>query len=242
MNDTLRYMSQDPVYRRWHHDKMTFGLLYAFAENFVLPISHDEVVHGKGSLIGKMPGDEWRKFANARAYLGFMWGHPGKKLLFMGQEFGQTCEWRENFGLDWYLLQYDVHRGLQTFVRDLNHLYRTEPALHARDCEASGFRWIVVDDMAQSVFAWLRFGGEDDAPVAVVVNFTPLPREPYRIGLPQAGRWRELLNSDALNYGGSGLGNQGAVTAEAVPSHGLPASAELLIPPLSALFLKFDPD
>ena len=186
MNDTLRYISQDPVHRRFHHDRLTFGLLYAFAENFILPISHDEVVHGKGSMIGKMPGDEWRKFANARAYFAFMWGHPGKKLLFMGQEFGQTREWSENGALDWGLTQYPVHSGLSRLVGDLNRLYREVAALHARDCEADGFQWLVVDDKDQSIFAWLRRGGPDDAPVAVIVNFTPVPRENYRIGLPRA--------------------------------------------------------
>ncbi len=176
MNDTLRYIAQDPIFRRWGHDRLTFGLLYAFAENFILPISHDEVVHGKGSLIGKMPGDEWRRFANARAYFAFMWGHPGKKLLFMGQEFGQTREWSEERSLDWDLLQFWPHAGLSQLVRDLNHLYRAYPALHARDCEADGFQWLVVDDQDNSVFAWLRRGGPDDPPVAVIVNFTPEPR------------------------------------------------------------------
>ena len=197
MNDTLRYMAQDPIYRRWAHDRLTFGLLYAFSENFILPISHDEVVHGKGSIIGKMPGDEWRKFANARAYYAFMWGHPGKKLLFMGQEFGQTSEWSEARSLDWHLLQYAPHAGLSLLVRDLNILYRETPALYARDCEAEGFQWLAVDDADQSVFAWLRRGGPEDPPVAVVVNFTPVPRPDYRIGLPAAGRWREILNTDA---------------------------------------------
>jgi 1,4-alpha-glucan branching enzyme len=242
MNDTLSYMSRDPVHRRWHHDKLTFGLLYAFAENFILPLSHDEVVHGKGSIIGKMPGDEWQKFANARAYYGFMWAHPGKKLLFMGQEFGQTSEWNFNAGLDWHLLDYTPHRGLQTFVRDLNRLYRSVPALHRRDCEGDGFRWIVVDDAAQSVVAWLRYGDPGDRPVAAVTNFTPVPRYGYRIGLPSAGRWREILNSDASIYGGSGLGNFGAVMANDQPAHGLPASAAMLLPPLSTVVLEFDPD
>jgi 1,4-alpha-glucan branching enzyme len=242
MNDTLDYMGRDPVHRRWHHDRLTFGLLYAFTENFILPLSHDEVVHGKGSIVGKMPGDEWQRFANARAYYGFMWAHPGKKLLFMGQEFGQTSEWDFNKGLDWYLLDYVPHRGLQTFIRDLNRVYREVPALHRRDCEADGFRWIVVDDAEQSVVAWLRYGGPGDRPVAAIANFTPVPRPFYRIGLPATGRWREILNSDASIYGGTGLGNLGAVTAIDEPAHGMPASAEMLLPPLSTLFLEFDPD
>jgi 1,4-alpha-glucan branching enzyme len=242
MNDTLRFMSQDPIYRRWAHDRLTFGLLYAFSENFILPISHDEVVHGKGSVIGKMPGDEWRKFANARAYYAFMWGHPGKKLLFMGQEFGQTREWSEARSLDWHLTQYHVHAGLSLLVRDLNRLYRSVPALHARDCEGEGFQWLVVDDSDNSVFAWLRRGGPDDAPVAVIVNFTPVPRPDYRIGLPAAGRWREILNTDAEAYGGSGVGNYGAVEAVAESWGGYPASARVMAPPLGAVYLQFDPE
>ncbi len=242
MNDTLRYMAQDPIYRRWAHDRLTFGLLYAFSENFILPISHDEVVHGKGSIIGKMPGDEWRKFANARAYYAFMWGHPGKKLLFMGQEFGQTGEWSEARSLDWHLLQYAPHAGLSLLVRDLNILYRETPALYARDCEAEGFQWLAVDDADQSVFAWLRRGGPQDPPVAVVVNFTPVPRPDYRIGLPAAGRWREILNTDAAVYGGGGLGNFGAVQAVAEPWGGQPASAQVMAPPLGAAYFLFEPE
>ncbi|HEY1943690.1 MAG TPA: 1,4-alpha-glucan branching protein GlgB [Roseiarcus sp.] len=237
MHDTLEYMSRDPVHRRWNHDKLTFGLLYAFAENFVLPISHDEVVHGKSSLIGKMPGDEWQRFANARAYYGFMWGHPGKKLLFMGQEFGQTSEWNSDDALPWRLLDYRPHQGLQALVRDLNRLYVGEPSLHARDCEQEGFRWIVVNDDAQSVIAFLRLGGPDDPPVAVVCNFTPVVRYNYRIGLPRMGHWREALNTDAAIYGGSNVGNLGGVEAEERPLHGLPASALLTLPPLATIFL-----
>lgn len=242
MNDSLRYIGKDPVYRRWTHDSLTFGLIYAFAENFVLPISHDEVVHGKGSLIGKMPGDDWRKFANARAFLSYMWAHPGKKLLFMGQEFGQTSEWNENRSLDWTLLQHAPHRGLADLIRDLNRLYAQVPALHARDCEPEGFEWLVVDDSENSVFAWLRRGGPEDRPVAIVVNFTPVPRENYRIPLPRPGRWREILNSDALVYGGSGLGNFGQVTAAPEPWRNFSASAWIMVPPLAAIFLIFDPD
>jgi 1,4-alpha-glucan branching enzyme len=242
MHDTLDYMSRDPVHRRHHHNELTFGLLYAWSENFVLPLSHDEVVHGKGSILGRMPGDDWRRFANLRAYYGFMWGYPGKKLLFMGQEFGQWREWNFAEGLDWNLLDYPTHQGVRAAVRDLNHLYRDTPALHARDCEGEGFRWVVVDDAAQSVFAWLRFGAEGDSPVAVVCNFTPVPRTDYRIGLPRAGRWREVFNSDALAYGGSGMGNLGEIRAEGVASHGFDASAAIVIPPLSTLYFRFDPD
>jgi 1,4-alpha-glucan branching enzyme len=236
MNDTLDYMSRDPIYRRWSHDKMTFGLLYAFSENFVLPISHDEVVHGKGSLVGKMPGDEWRRFANARAFLGFMWGHPGKKLLFMGQEFGQTTEWNANESLPWWLLDHWPHQGVQALVRDLNRLYRETPALHARDCEPEGFRWIVVNDENQSVFAFLRLGEGDDPSVVVVCNFTPEVRHNYRVGLPRAGRWSEALNTDSERYGGSNVGNLGGVVAEERGLHGQPASASLTLPPLATVF------
>ncbi|RFB74995.1 1,4-alpha-glucan branching protein GlgB [Methylovirgula sp. 4M-Z18] len=242
MHDTLEYMSLDPIYRRWHHNKMTFGLLYAFSENFVLPLSHDEVVHGKGSILGKMPGDGWQKFANARAYYGFMWGHPGKKLLFMGQEFGQGREWDFHNGLEWHQLDHPLHAGLQKLVRDLNAITRDYPALYARDCEAEGFRWITADDADQSVFAWLRLGDAEDHPVAVIANFTPVPRTNYRVGLPNSGRWREILNSDAESYGGSNMGNFGAVTAQDISSHGLPASAEIILPPLAIVFLAFDPE
>ena len=239
MHDTLEFMSQDPVHRRWHYDRMTFGLLYAFSENFVLPLSHDEVVHGKKSIVSKMPGDEWQRFANLRAYYGFMWGHPGKKLLFMGSEFGQTAEWNFDQSLDWHLLRYDIHRGVQDLIRDLNAVYRATPALHARDCEPEGFRWVVADDHANSVLAWLRFGEAGDAPVLVVSNFTPVPRPGYRVGLPFPGLWREVVNTDAGRYGGSNLGNLGGVTAKAEPSHGLPASAEVVLPPLATVYFAF---
>jgi 1,4-alpha-glucan branching enzyme len=240
MHDTLEYVARDPIHRRWSHDKLTFGLLYAFSENFVLPISHDEVVHGKGSVIGKIPGDEWQKFATARAYYGFMWAHPGKKLLFMGQEFGQTSEWNFDQALPWWLLDHKPHQGLQAFIRDLNRLYRNSPALYARDCEPEGFRWIVVNDDAQSVLGFLRSGAEGDKPVAIICNFTPVPRLGYRMGLPNAGRWKEVLNSDSEIYGGSNMGNLGGVFAETRPGHGFPASAALTLPPLSTLFLQFD--
>ena len=242
MHDTLDYISLDPVYRKWHHNDLTFGLLYAFTENFVLPLSHDEVVYGKHSILGRMPGDEWQRFANARVYYSFMWGHPGKKLLFMGQEFGQSAEWNFEQSLDWHLLQYPVHQNLQSMIRELNRLHRTEPALHARDCEPEGFRWIVADDGEQSVLVWLRSGGPGDAPIAIACNFTPVPRQGYRIGLPHAGRWREILNSDATMFGGSGMGNFGAIFADAQPLHGLPASAEITVPPLAAVYFRYDPE
>jgi 1,4-alpha-glucan branching enzyme len=242
MHDTLDYMSREPVHRRYHHNDLTFGLLYAFSETFVLPLSHDEVVYGKGTIISRMPGDDWRRFANVRAYYGLMWGYPGKKLLFMGQEFGQWREWNFAGELDWGLLGRAPHQGLTASVRDLNRLYRDSPALHARDCEASGFRWIVVDDRDQSVFAWLRLGAPGDPPMAVICNFTPEPRQAYRVGLPAPGRWRETFNSDALDYGGSGLGNLGGVVATDLPSHGYPASAELVLPPLSTLYFQLEPE
>jgi 1,4-alpha-glucan branching enzyme len=241
MHDTLDYIGQDPVHRRWHHDKLTFGLLYGFSENFILPLSHDEVVHGKHSILGRIPGDAWRRAATGRAYYAFMWAHPGKKLLFMGQEFGQLTEWNFAGELDWHLLDDPLHAGLRHCVRDLNNLYRGTAALHARDCEAEGFQWIVADDAAQSVFAWLRRGAADDPPVAIICNFTPVPRERYRIGLPFPGRWREMMNTDATAYGGSGLGNLGGVEASAVPSHGMPASAMLLLPPLATLYFQYEP-
>ena len=245
MNDTLSYLAHEPVHRRWHHNQMSFGLMYAFSENFVLPISHDEVVHGKGSVVGKMPGDDWQKFANARAFYGFMWAHPGKKLLFMGQEFGQRAEWNFRQSLDWHLLDagnpaHGLHQGLQNLVRDLNQLYRTTPALHARDCEGEGFDWISADDADQSVYAWLRFGGAGTQAVAVVVNLTPVERPLYRVGLPHAGKWREVLNTNAAIYGGSGSGNLGTVTAGGYSAHGKPASAEIFLPPLAAILLMHE--
>ncbi|MDE2023488.1 MAG: 1,4-alpha-glucan branching protein GlgB [Gammaproteobacteria bacterium] len=237
MHDTLAYMRENPVYRRWHHDRMTFGLLYAFSENFVLPLSHDEVVHGKGSLIGKMPGDNWQKFANLRAYYGFMWGHPGKKLLFMGGEFAQWREWNHDASLDWHLLEHAPHRGMQNLVRALNRAYRELPALHRRDCDAAGFAWVVADDAGQSVFAFLRYGEETDPPALVVSNFTPVPRYGYRLGVPLAGYWREALNTDAAVYGGNNLGNAGGVSTEPIAAHGYGQSLVLVLPPLATLIL-----
>ncbi len=242
MHDTLHYMSQEPIYRRYQHDHMTFGLVYAFSERFVLPLSHDEVVHGKASLLGKMPGDDWQRFANLRAYLSFMWGHPGKKLLFMGGEFGQAREWNHDASLDWHLLDLPAHRGVQTLVRDLNRLYAGVAALHALDCDPGGFRWLIGDDRDQSVFAFLRMTQGDDADprkaALVVCNFTPVPREAYRIGVPAAGLWFEHLNSDAAVYGGSGMGNSGAVLAGDSPCHGQPASVLVTLPPLATLILS----
>jgi 1,4-alpha-glucan branching enzyme len=239
MHDTLQYLSREPVHRRWHHDRMTFGLIYAFTENFILPLSHDEVVHGKRSLLGRIHGDAWQQFATLRAFYAAMWTHPGKKLLFMGQEFAQGREWNFDAGLDWPLLSIDWHRGIQALVRDCNRGYRAERALHARDCEAEGFRWLVVDDAANSVFAWLRLA-PDARPVAVVVNFTPVPRAAYRIGLPQPGRWREILNTDGAAYGGSNSGNAGGVDATAGEWAGLPCHADLMLPPLGTLWLAHE--
>ncbi len=238
MHDTLHYMEEQPVYRRWHHGEITFGLVYAFSEKFVLPLSHDEVVYGKGSLIGKMPGDSWQKFANLRAYFGFMWTHPGKKLIFMGGEFAQVREWNHDRGLDWFLLDDPMHRGMQSLLRDLNHAYRDLAALHVLDCEAAGFRWVVMQDNDQSVYAYLRLGRAGDPPVLVVCNFTPMPRHDYRIGVPHGGAWREIVNTDAASYGGSNMGNAGSVLAQEVPFHDLPASLLLTLPPLATLVLS----
>jgi 1,4-alpha-glucan branching enzyme len=240
MHDTLRYISKEPIHRRYHHHDLTFGLLYAFTENFILPLSHDEVVHGKGSLLGKMPGDQWQRFANLRAYFGFMWGHPGKKLLFMGGEIAQEREWNHDASLDWHLLESPFHRGVQNLIGDLNRLYATYPALHAHDSEASGFRWLVADDAENSVLAFSRHG-DDESEIAIVVsNFTPVPREGYRVGVPRHGFYREALNTDASYYAGSNVGNQGGVQSEAVPSHGLPCSVCLKLPPLATLILVYE--
>jgi 1,4-alpha-glucan branching enzyme len=235
MHDTLQYMALDPLYRQYHHNLLTFGLLYAFAENFVLPLSHDEVVHGKGSLLGKMPGDTWRKFANLRAYFAFMWTHPGKKLLFMGGEFAQAREWNHDTSLDWHLLDDPLHRGVQSLMRDLNRLYRGEPALHRRDCEPAGFEWINPSDTNQSVLSFLRKSGEDGRLALVVCNFTPIVRHGYRLGVPAPGWWAERINTDAAEYGGSGVGNRGGARAEDVPAHGRPHSLVLTLPPLATL-------
>ena len=239
MNDTLDYISREPVHRKYHHHQMTFGLHYAFSENFILPISHDEVVHGKGSMLSKMPGSEWEKFANLRAYYGFMWGHPGKKLLFMGQEFAQWQEWNHEAEADWSCLVYPMHEGVQALVRDLNALYAATPALYAKDCDPDGFQWIEANDADASVYAWIRRGAPGDPEVVVVCNFTPIERSRYSLGFPQEGVWREALNSDADCYGGGGRGNMGQVVAAGQDWQGQPAMAEVTLPPLSTLiFIK----
>ena len=240
MHDTLEYMSRDPIHRSYHHDEMTFGLLYGFSERFILPLSHDEVVHGKGSLLGKMPGDRWQKFANLRAYFGFMWSHPGKKLLFMGCEIAQEREWSHDREIDWFLLDNADHAGIQRLVRDLNRLYGSEPALHVRDSESAGFRWIVGDDRSNSVFAYVRLGHDDHVPVLVVCNMTPTPRHNYRIGAPRAGAWREIMNTDSRFYGGSDTGNGGTLRTIPQASHGETQSLDLTLPPLSTLYLRLE--
>jgi 1,4-alpha-glucan branching enzyme len=236
MHDTLRYFQQDPVHRKFHHSRLTFSLWYAFTENFVLPLSHDEVVHGKGSLIGRMPGDEWQQFANLRLLCGYMWTHPGKKLLFMGGEFGQRREWQHEESLEWYVLRYPLHAGMQRWIRDLNQLYRSTPALYEQDFSDAGFQWVDCDDADTSVLSYLRLStcGE---PLLSVCNFTPVLRERYRIGVPRGGRWRERLNSDATDYGGSGQGNLGGLEAAARSAHGRPYSLEVRLPPLAVVVL-----
>src|SRR5580765_190564 len=237
MHDTLQYMCKEPVHRRYHQDKLTFRMLYAFHENFVLPLSHDEVVYGKGSLLGKMSGDDWQKFANLRALYGYMYAQPAKKLLFMGGEFGQWREWSHDGSLDWDLVDYPLHSGVQQWIRDLNRLYRSEPALHELDCEPAGFEWIDCGDAESSVVSLIRKGKSTANLVLMVCNFTPVPRQEYRIGAPHGGFWREALNSDATEYGGSGMGNRGGVDADPWPRHGRPFSLALTLPPLSVLFL-----
>ncbi|MFV0385219.1 1,4-alpha-glucan branching protein GlgB [Paracoccus sp. (in: a-proteobacteria)] len=237
MNDTLRYVQHEPVHRKYHHDLMTFGLMYAFSENFILPISHDEVVHGKGSMLTKMPGDEWQKFASLRAYYGFMWGHPGKKLLFMGCEFAQPEEWNHNGELNWPAAEKPLHKGVQALVRDLNALYRDTPALHRLDCDPEGFQWVATDP-DQSTYVWIRRGNDTDPPVVVACNFTPVPRDKFRIGVPQPGRWREAINTDAALYGGSGMGNLGFVQADGPAQDGQPHSMAVTLPPLSVVIFS----
>ncbi len=236
MHDTLQYFAREPVHRKFHHNDLTFGLLYAFSENFVLPLSHDEVVHGKGSLLNKMAGDDWQKFANLRAYYGFMWGYPGKKLLFMGQEFAQRSEWNHSTELDWWLLEHDTHSGMQRLIKDLNLLYRDKPALHARDCEGEGFEWLIADDRENSVFAWQR-RAPGEKPVVVISNMTPVARENYRVPLPAGGKWREIFNSDAGIYGGSDKGNAGSVEAH---DEGGGYAANMVLPPLATVM--FEPE
>jgi 1,4-alpha-glucan branching enzyme len=237
MHDTLHYMEQPPIYRSYNHGEMTFSMIYAYSERFVLPLSHDESVHGKGSLLTKMPGDPWQQFANLRAYLGWMWTHPGRKLLFMGGEFGQVKEWNHDVSLDWHLLDDHFHRGLQRVVRDLNQLYAGALPLHQLDDDPAGFRWVIGDDRAQSVFAFLRFDRQG-APMLVVSNLTPVPRTEYRIGVPQGGLWDECFNSDAGIYGGSGMGNSGSVEAFQAENHGFANTVSLTLPPLSTILLR----
>jgi 1,4-alpha-glucan branching enzyme len=240
MHDSLAYFAEDPVHRRYHQDKLTFGLLYAFSENFVLPLSHDEVVHGKGSMIRRMPGDRWQTFANLRLYYSFMYAHPGKKLLFMGGEFAQVREWNHNQSLDWHLLEQPDHAGVQQLLRDLNRLYRDTPALHKLDSCSEGFSWIDCSDSEQSVIAFARYGSEPGQVVIAICNMTPVVRNGYRIGVPEPGRYLERINSDAGIYGGSGVGNLGAVAAEPIPRHGYEQSISLVLPPLTTLIFTFE--
>jgi len=238
MHDTLEYMRQDPIYRRYHHDKLTFRMLYAFHENFVLPLSHDEVVYSKGSLIGKMPGDDWQKFANLRALFGYMYAQPSKKMLFMGGEFGQWREWVHDSALEWDLLDYSLHAGLQKWVRQLNHFYKNETALYEWDCDPAGFEWIDCGDADASVVSLMRRGQSTATLVLAICNFTPVPRHSYRVGAPRGGFWQEALNSDAAEYGGSGMGNLGGVEAAPVRLHGRSHSLTITLPPLSATFFR----
>jgi 1,4-alpha-glucan branching enzyme len=240
MHDTLQYMGLDPVHRKYHHQALTFRMLYAWTENFVLPFSHDEVVHGKGSMLSKMPGDPWQKFANLRLLYGLQWAQPGKKLLFMGGEIGQWNEWYHEVSLDWHLLGEPLHDGLKRWVTDLNRLYRAEAALHERDTEPEGFQWMDCSDAENSVLSFVRRGCSTDDLLFAIFNFTPIPRHNYRIGVPRGGFWREALNSDSGCYGGSGQGNIGGVEAFPVAAHGHPQSLNLVLPPLGALFFKSD--
>ncbi|HEX4834264.1 MAG TPA: 1,4-alpha-glucan branching protein GlgB [Trebonia sp.] len=246
MNDTLEYLRHDPVHRQYHHHELTFSLVYAFTENFVLPLSHDEVVHGKGSLVGKMPGDEWRKFAGVRSLLGYMWAHPGTQLLFMGSEWAQQSEWSQERGLDWWVLQHDNHAGVQRLVRDMNSVYKSTAALWSQDAKPEGFAWLDANDAAGNVLSFLRYGapmpgsgiaGPVLPTLACVANFSPMPHQSYRIGLPRPGRWHEVLNTDAVTYGGSGVGNLGSVQAVPEPWNGQPASATIAVPPLGVVWL-----
>jgi 1,4-alpha-glucan branching enzyme len=238
MHDVLEYLHHEPVHRKYHHNQLTFGMLYAWTENFVLPLSHDEVVHGKGSLIAKMPGDDWQRFANLRLLYAFMWAYPGKKLLFMGGEFGQSAEWDHDQSLAWHLLDKGpYHRGLQRLVADLNRLYRAEPSLHQQDCESAGFAWMDCSDAVQSAIAFARFARDRSRLTLCVCNFTPVPRHGYRVGVPVSGFYREALNSDSALYGGSNVGNGGGVQSETRPWHGQPHSVLLTLPPLGVLWL-----
>jgi 1,4-alpha-glucan branching enzyme len=238
MHDTLHYFQRDPVHRRYHHNELTFRTLYAWSENFVLPLSHDEVVHGKGSLLNKMPGDRWQKFANLRLLFGAQIAQPGKKLVFMGSDFGQWREWDHDTSLDWHLEAEEPHAGVKRLVGDLNRLYRAEPAMHRLDCDPRGFAWIDGSDAERSVIAFLRRGEAGDPPVLCALNFTPVVRYAYALGVPAGGRWEEVLNTDAPIYGGSGVGNLGGVDAAEGGRHGMPFHVELTLPPLAAVFLR----
>ncbi len=238
MHDTLLYFSKDPVHRKFHHGNLTFSLLYAFHENFILPFSHDEVVHGKGSMIGKMPGDDWQKFANLRLLYGYMFLHPGRKLMFMGSEFGQWAEWNHETSIEWHLLQYEPHSGLQRWVRDLNTFFRGEPAAHEQDFHPDGFRWIDCNDSEQSTLSFMRNGRDPDDVLVCAFNFTPVPRHNYRVGVPFTGFWQEVMNGDAELYGGSGQGNLGGVRSTPVATHGFYQSISITLPPLAALVFK----
>jgi 1,4-alpha-glucan branching enzyme len=239
MHDILKYFSKDPVYRKSHHSELTFSIWYAFSENFLLPLSHDEVVHGKGSLIGKMPGDEWQRYANLRLLFGFMYGHPGKKLLFMGGEIAQWKEWNHDEGLEWFILQYPLHKGMQNWVKDLNHFYKEEPALYESDFSADGFEWIDFHDWEQSIISFIRKSKDTNEIILIVCNATPVPRHNYNVGVPQGGFWKEVLNSDAEMYGGNGCGNFGGIQAAKKPAHGRTHSLYLTLPPLGILFFKY---
>src|SRR5262249_233530 len=238
MHDTLKYMSHDPVYRKFHHNELTFRMIYAWHENFVLPLSHDEVVHGKGSLLGKMPGDLWQKFANLRLLYAYMYAQPAKKLLFMGGEFGQWSEWSHEDSLEWHLLQYESHRGLKQWVSDLNRTYRAERALYELDCAPEGFEWIDGSDWEQSMLSFMRKSKDEEQIIVAVFNFTPVARHNYRVGVPREGYWREILNSDSQVYGGQDFGNLGGTEAERIPTHGREYSLNLIVPPLGALFFR----
>jgi 1,4-alpha-glucan branching enzyme len=238
MHDTLKYMSHDPVFRRFHHNELTFRGIYAFTENFVLPLSHDEVVHGKGSLLGKMPGDEWQKFANLRLLYSYMYATPGKKLMFMGGEFAQGREWNHDAGLEWDLLRFPFHAGVQSLIRDLNRIYRENPSLCELDADPAGFEWLDANDSEQSVLSFIRHAKEGDHPVMAVFNFTPVVRHNYSVGARLGGWWSELFNSDAEEYGGSGQGNLGGVEAAPIPYHGRRYSLNVTLPPLGAVFFK----
>jgi 1,4-alpha-glucan branching enzyme len=241
MHDILQYLREDPIHRRWHHNLVTFSALYMHSENFLLPFSHDEVVHGKGSLLDKMPGDVWQKRASLRVLYGYMYGHPGKKLLFMGDEFGQWREWNHDQSLDWDLLDNPAHAGLRRYVQDLNMHYQAEPALYQVDFDPAGFRWIDCNDNENSVVSFVRYARDRGDCVVMVFNFTPVPRAEYRIGVPDADWYQEVLNSDASIYGGSNMGNAGGVATEPVPAHGFDRSLRLTVPPLGCLLLKRRP-